>query len=437
MDSNNYNQLRIDIQKKIGYRIENLTELKMVHEAIEWDTNKKIGFNTLRRFFGYLKSTTPNLNTLNILSKYIGYENYSAYQKKYLKDADWFEWTQTIKIELSDTLSENDIQWLETLQHTNDYHLKIASIIKTFIYRKNYTILNQFFDSRIFKFKETNRLKLAANICLLFRSLNEEEIKIIVQKTTPNVVFRENILHWFVDYSNFNGYYGAFIKEAQKHAIPNSHEALFYDLILNYNNYLSYGSNLKPVDLNRLQPDFFIVLKGRCFAYNLLYFNEQKNKTEYEKTWNNFLILLNKSDQVNLLTIELFPALVLIKDFEKTNYLIQNYYEELLTIENWSGYPSQAMILLTQTLHLIKEAKIKEAKIGFDLIDLSKFSMSYSDYIKLFYLITKYHLAIALSSNEEELFKIQTEYEFIAKQTGFKRFSVEFLTQFLTIDDLD
>ena len=204
MDSNNYNQLRIDIQKKIGYRIENLTELKMVHEAIEWETNTKIGFNTLRRFFGYLKSTTPNLNTLNILSKYIGYENFSAYQKKYLKDADWFEWTQTIKIELSDTLSENDIQWLETLQHTNDYHLKIASIIKTFIYRKNYTILNQFFDSRIFKFNETNRLKLAANICLLFRSLNEEEIKIIVQKTTPNVVFRENILHWFVDYSNFN-----------------------------------------------------------------------------------------------------------------------------------------------------------------------------------------------------------------------------------------
>ena len=71
-------------------------------------TNTKIGFNTLRRFFGYLKSTTPNLNTLNILSKYIGYENYSAYQKKYLKDADWFEWTQTIKIELSDTLSEKD-----------------------------------------------------------------------------------------------------------------------------------------------------------------------------------------------------------------------------------------------------------------------------------------------------------------------------------------
>lgn len=437
MNLENYNQLRIDIQKQIGYRIENLTELKMVHEAIEWNTKKKIGFNTLRRFFGFLKETTPNLNTLNILSQFVGYENFSNYQKKYLKDNDWLVWTQTIKIELSETISENEKEWLESQQNTDDYHLKIASIIKTYIYKKNYTVLNQFFDARIFKFEEANQLKLAANICLLFRSLNIEDLTIAIENITSNQLFRENILHWFVDYSNFNGYYGAFIKEAQKHAIPNSHEDLFYDLILNYNSYLSYSSNLKPVDLNRLQPDFFIVLKGRCFAYNLLYFNEQKNKTEYEKTWNNFLILLNKSDQINLLTIELFPALVLIKDFEKTNYLIQNYYEELLTIENWSGYPSQAMILLTQTLHLIKEAKIKEAKIGFDLIDLSKFSLSYSDYIKLFYLITKYHLAIALSSNEKELFKIQTEYESIANQTGFKRFSVEFLTQFLTIDDLD
>ncbi len=437
MNPETYSQLRIEIQKQIGFRIENSTELKMVHEAIEWKTKKKIGFNTLRRFFGFLKGTTPNLNTLNTLSQYIGYENFSAYQKKYLKDNDWFVWTQTIKIELSETINEIDIQWLESQQDTTDYHLKVASIIKTFIYKKKYSVLNQFFDPRIFKFEEANQLKLAANICLLFRSLNKDDITQIIQKITPNQLFRENILHWFIDYSFFNGYYGDFIGEAKKHALVDSHEALFYDLILNYNCYLSYSSNLKPVDLNRLQPNFFIVLKGRCFAYNLLYFNEQENKLEYEKTWNKFLILLNKSDQVNLLTIELFPALLFIKDFEKTNYLIQNYYEDLLTIANWSGYPSQAMILLTQTLHLIKEAKIKEAKIGFDLIDLSKFSLSYSDYIKLFYLITKYHLAIALSSNEDELFKIQTEYESIANQTGFKRFSVEFLTQFLTIDDLD
>ena len=73
---------------------------------------------------------------------------------------------------------------------------------------------------------------------MLFRSLNEDDITQIIQKITPNQLFRENILHWFIDYSFFNGYYGDFIGEAKKHALAESHEALFYDLILNYN--LSY-----------------------------------------------------------------------------------------------------------------------------------------------------------------------------------------------------
>jgi hypothetical protein len=295
--------------------------------------------------------------------------------------------------------------------------------------------LNQFFDSRIFKFKETNRLKLAANICLLFRSLNEEEIKIIVQKTTPNVVFRENILHWFVDYSNFNNYYGAFLLESTKYASPESHEALFYDLILSYNDYLCCKSNLNLIDLNRLQPDFFIVLQGRCLAYNLLYFSEQKNNFEFEQTWIKLLEKITVSGKVNMITIEIFPALLFIKDFEKTTYLIQNYYEELLTLENWSSYPNLGMILITQTLHLIKENKIKEAKIGFELIDLSKFSLAYYDYIKLFFLIAKYQLELASGSDTIQLNEIQVEYESIVIKTGFKRFTVEFLTQYLAITD--
>ena len=266
--------------------------------------------------------------------------------------------------------------------------------------------------------------------------MNKEEISTIIQKITPNIVFRENILHWFIDYSCFNGYYGDFIQESRKHALLESHEALFYDLIVGYNDYLSCKSNLKQIDLNRVKPNFFIVLKGRCFAYNLLYYSEQKNNPEYEKVWGKFVTLLNKSEQINLLTIEIFPALLFIKDFKKTNYLIQNYYEELLTLENWSGYTFQATILLTQTLHLIKEGKFKEAKIGFDLIDLSKFSLSYSDYIKLFYLVTKYQLELASSSNAVQLNEIQEEYESIAIRTGFKRFSVRFLTEYLINTDL-
>ena len=41
MSSENYNQLRLAIQKRIGYQVENLSEIKMLQEAIEWNTKKK------------------------------------------------------------------------------------------------------------------------------------------------------------------------------------------------------------------------------------------------------------------------------------------------------------------------------------------------------------------------------------------------------------
>lgn len=437
MNQENYNQLRIDIQKQIGYRIENLSQLKIVQEKIEWQTNKKIGFNTLRRFFGFLPTTAPNLNTLNTFSTFLGYDNYSAYLKKHLQDIEWFSWMQTIKIELSNSLNEENFQWLESQQNNFDFHLKVASIIKTLVFRKKLDVLHHFFDNRLFKFDEPTRLKLATSICLLFRSLDPVEIEMLLKHITHNRVFRENTLHWFVDYSNFNGYYGLFIKEAKKYALPESHEALFYDLIVSYNDYLCCNSNLKLIDLNRLHPDFFIVLQGRCLAYNLLYFSELKNNREFELTWEKLLHKITTSGKVNMVTIEVFPALLFLKDFQKTTYLIENYYEELLTLENWSSYPNLGMILITQTLHLIKENKIREAKIGFELIDLSKFSLAYYDYIKLFFLIAKYQLELASASETIKLIEIQTEYESIVNRTGFKRFSVDFMTHYLTNYDLD
>ncbi|BDB53515.1 hypothetical protein GENT11_18270 [Flavobacterium ammonificans] len=42
MNSDNYNQLRIDVEKQIGFRIKKLSELKMAQEAIEWETKKKL-----------------------------------------------------------------------------------------------------------------------------------------------------------------------------------------------------------------------------------------------------------------------------------------------------------------------------------------------------------------------------------------------------------
>jgi hypothetical protein len=430
MISNTQHQLRIEIQKQFGSTIKKQSDLKLLLQSIENITQKNISFNTIRRFFGFLKYTNPNLNTLNILSQYLGFSNYSSYQKKKISEDEWFNWNQIIKIELSEIICEEDIIWLQTQLRTYEYHLKIASIFKTLIYRKKYDSLNAFIDPRIFDFEESDRLKIASNICLLFRSLDSNTFSEVAIKLSPNITFRENILHWFLDYSYLNGYYGSLIEEVKKYAIPESHELLYYDLILNLNNFLSCKKKIKLISIDRIKSNFFIVLKGRCYGYNLLYFKMKNDISSYETTWNHILNEINNTSEIHLFTIEIFPVLLLTKDIEKSNYLINNFYEDLLTIENWSGYPFQAMILLAQSIQFIHEKKIKEANISFQIISLSKFSQSYKDYILLFYYIVEYKLGKLNNISKVQLKEIELKYQDIVLKTGFKRFTLKFLREY-------
>jgi hypothetical protein len=430
MINKEYNQLLLDVQKHFGSSINSVAQLRLLQETIEFETRKSIGFNTLRRFFGFIDYTKPNLNTLNSLSQYLGYSNYGTYQKNFLHDEEWHRWQRIAEIELTNTITEDDIIWLEAQIKTHEYYVKIISIIKTFIYRKKYELLNSFFDNRIFIFEETNRLKLAENVCLILRSLDTKSINKTIEVLSPNVVFRENILHWCIDYSYLNGYYGLFLSKVSPFVQTDSHESLFTDLMNNYNNYLSGKNNFKHISIDRIKDDFYIVLKGRCCAYNLIYFGEQKNTVEYENTWQAFLKIIKNPEEINLFTVEIFPALIFLKDFEKINYLIQKYYEDVLTLTNWSGYHIQASALLALTVSSINANKIKEANATFNFINVSKFSISYKAYILLFYLLVKYKLGLANTIAEYELQKIENEYVSIAEETGFKRFSVHFLKNY-------
>ena len=78
MPNTTYGQLQFDVQIHFGSKIDKVSQLKLLQQNIEFNTGKLLSFNTLRRFFGFLDYTKPNLNTLNTLSEYLGYYNYSV-----------------------------------------------------------------------------------------------------------------------------------------------------------------------------------------------------------------------------------------------------------------------------------------------------------------------------------------------------------------------
>ena len=51
---NNSTQILIDIQKKSGITVENVRDIKNLKEEIEASGTVQIGYNTLRRLFGFL-----------------------------------------------------------------------------------------------------------------------------------------------------------------------------------------------------------------------------------------------------------------------------------------------------------------------------------------------------------------------------------------------
>ena len=87
---NDYSQLLIDVQKKSNIAISSVRDLKFLKEVIESNTAQKIGFNTLRRLFGFLEAKKPNINTLNTLAIYLGFRSFSNYKNSQLNYDEWY-----------------------------------------------------------------------------------------------------------------------------------------------------------------------------------------------------------------------------------------------------------------------------------------------------------------------------------------------------------
>ena len=83
-----------------------------------------------------------------------------------------------------------------------------------------------------------------------------------------------------------------------------------------------------------------------------------------------------------------------------------------------------------QDQELINENKIKEATVSFEIISLSKFSLSNIDYISLFYYIVEYKIGKSNNISIDKLKEIESKYVNIVNRTGFKRFTSKFLKEY-------
>ena len=410
-------QILIDIQKKSGITVENVRDIKNIKEEIEASGSVQIGYNTLRRLFGFLPKTAASNTTLTVLSKYLGFTSYSNYINNRTNYDAWYFQIKMLRLQINkNELEKNEVlQFNDALQNENNI-LAVANYV-CFLIEKNKTdsliVFFTFFDYK--KLTDNALTKFALLTTFSFYKLETKVALGIYKVLIPFDSFRNSVPFCFIDYSHLNGYYIEVIKMIKEFNASES-DFIFTSLMEFYQKYYSDEDHREIlIDYPKKPDQIYSVLLGRYYGYKIL--SEEK----IDKTLENSIKKELKSAQPHLFLIEIIPALVVIEAYDFLNSIIEKYYEEIFEVDRWSSTSSVANYLIGLASLNIYKGNLKAAKNNLNLVELDKIELAYTDYITLFYYLTK----IKLYFYEKDSNKVNDNYsklKELANEIGFHKF---------------
>ena len=330
------------------------------------------------------------------------------------------------------------LERLLELKPQPDYNYFISVIIKSFIRRERIDLLKILFakSSQSFLFKKNDIsyeealeiIKIAYAVGGVLRTLPKTKYQKLVPLLSDKYTFKSNILDFYIDYANFNGYYGFFINNRIL-LDKKPQDQIFVNLISQYNLFLSGASTYQIYipDISKLQ--LYPALYGRLIGYSLI-------TTHFKQKIPISLVIdqiekAAETQHVSVFFIEIFPALIFIKAFDEMQYLISKYKDGLFETDNWRYYSTQNTYRISLALVEIKNKNHDKAEYHLQLVTLNdSITNSYYSYLKLFYLIASYQLELQTTNYQIILNEIHTEYLELVHLTGFKRFTLSFLKKY-------
>jgi len=414
-----YSQLLIDVQKKATIVVSNISDIKFLKEEIESETGIIIGFNTLRRLFGFLDKTNPSVTTLNTLASYIGFSSYYKYRNHKFNYDVWYFQQKLNRIKLSNKISSNDIISINNSLLSEGNILYLAYFLSFQIQQNNIKILDFIFKHVNFNsISNTNFHKFSTILSTSLLSISEKKALIIYEKLIHFDVFRNNVPLLYIDYTNLNKRYGKILIIVEKYNF-NPSDLFFVHLMKAYNNYYTdIGKQFLDIKKPKEFESLYIVLRGRFFGYCIL-----RNEKLYFNLKKEILDNCKKGD-VSLLLQEIVPALIIKEEYPFLEDLINMFYEDLFESDRWDANTSSAIYLIALANVNWKNNNIKTAKTNLELGKLENVELGYENYISLFYYLTKLKISFS-EKNKLENIKVYLSIKEIVKFTGFKKFITE------------
>lgn len=411
---------RKKLLQAIGFEKASTAAIKVLLIEIEQETNSKLSFNTLRRFFGLLELKKPNYNTWRTLTDFLRLKSGHIVESKNAYVTLWKS-HHLLLFELTAGDEASIIGHLIKEKNTENFTILLGYLTNHAIATKNIKLLKSIYTHNSL-FEDISSLSnfLSELVMPLLMELKNEDLEQLFPIMNL-FYFKNSIIYLHIAYSHLNGNYGLIINQM---VANDDQEQLFLNCIKAYRNFLS-GKVLKEIpkisliELKACYP----TLAGRYIGYQLLL--HPKNTTNILQELIN---PLTKHFTPHYFYLEIFSALLLNKDFKTLSQLIEKHYEALYEIDHWYAFLTLNMYQIAESAVYVKEDQLKRASIVFDSINIEHTSSDYHDYVFLFYSIVKYHILESEDLVGKE--KVLATFKKTAQKVGFNRFDEKLLINF-------
>jgi hypothetical protein len=415
----NYSQLLIDVQKKSNITVSNVRDIKFLKEELESITAKSIGFNTLRRLFGFLESKKPSVKTLNTLSNYLGFTSYSNYNNNQINYDEWYYQQNLLRLLSSKDIDEQELNFIKNGLRNEQNVIYLAYYLSYHIKKNNINILETIFNNIDFNIiADTEMQKFSMIVSSSLSGLSENKSLKFYQRLISLDAFRNYVPLLFIDYNNLNSKYFKILEFIEELAANNS-DLLFVSLMKYYKEFY-LESNKFNIEISKPNnfDNLYITLQGRYYGYLILKSDELNKELKSE------IIKKCKKNNVSFFALEIISALIIKEHNDFLEEIFSLFYEELLENNVWSSKTTNAIYLIALATINIKNNKIKAAKTNLKLIELKKVELSYESYVSLFYYLTM----LKISFFENDKLKNKHTLSLIKKTVKSNSFS-KFITE--------
>ena len=207
------NKLKEITETKIGFKIKSLKDSKRLSQIIAKENDISISYNTIRRFFGLVKNVQASNFTLDTLSKFNSFENYSDFLINFKLRNKWKQEFEISKIIHNDE-DNKLLEYIDSsLGQKTSFNLKLIQIIRELLLIGNFNLIRRIFELKKMNannFNYDGKVLIGMSTGYLIRVVNTKD------KAFKQLILNENFLDLvitiFVDYENLGTFYSEIIK---------------------------------------------------------------------------------------------------------------------------------------------------------------------------------------------------------------------------------